>query len=269
MPEVVVFAFYGRRPNVELQLPFIRRILDKNPGVRFDAWNLSRNESDNQYIRSLPESRNEFYGDSDSWNNIWRHYAGEEYRDTIFLKLDDDTVFLETERFEELVYAVRQLPGAIVSAQTINNGASTALEPGLWGGFKALDIPLLDVHMSNAYAEMSHRWFFDNWLDVIDGPVEILPIDTWLSINCIAFDWSVARHIGEWVGKPSPPRIADRDWPIGTVTGDEGAANMLPRVVLRGFTAAHLTFGPQYCTDEQQDRWRAEYAKIAKEYLER
>lgn len=267
MPKVVIFAFYGRRANIELQLPFVRRILAENPDVHFDAWNLARDPRDDAFIRTLPEARNEFYGTGDSWNNVWRHYAGEEYRDTVFLKLDDDTVFLETERFESLISEVERNPGAIISAETINNGASTPLQPELRGGLRALDIPLLDVHQSNAFAEMSHRWFFENWLDVVDGASELMPSETWLSINCIAFDWAVAHHIGEWVGKPSPERIADRDWPIGTTTGDEGAANMLPRYVLRGFTAAHLTFGPQYCTDEQQNRWRAEYRKIAEAYL--
>lgn len=267
MSKVVIFAFYGRKANIELQFPFIRRILAENPDVRFDAWNLTRTASDDAYVRTLPEVRNEFRSAPDSWNSVWRHYATDEYRDTIFLKLDDDTVFLESGRFREMIHTVEEWPGAVISAETVNNGASTGLEPELWAGFESLGIPLLDVHMSNEYAEMSHQWFFENWDAKINNSMAVTSVDTWLSINCIAFDWEVARHIGELAGKPSPERIADRVWPIGTITGDEGAANMLPRYVLQGFRAAHLTFGPQYCSDEQQDRWRAEYAKIAQEYL--
>ena len=265
MPEIVVFAFYGRRANVEIQLPFIRRILAGHPEVRFDAWNLARNERDRQYVQSLPEARDGY----SNWDDIWRHYAGEEYRDTIFVKLDDDVVFLEAERFEELIRAVRQNPGAIISAQVINNGASHRVDPELWGRVKELAIPLQDFHACNYYAEMSHQWFFDNWLEVTDGPVELTPAGDWLSINCIAFDRTAAKFIGDGVGTPSPPHIAGKDWPPGFPLGDEGAANILPCYVLRGMVAAHLTFGPQNCTDEQQDRWRDEYARIAKEYLER
>ncbi|WPH57631.1 hypothetical protein [Mycobacterium phage WXIN] len=267
MPEVVLFAFYGRRPNIELQLPFIRRILAENPSVRFDAWNLTRDPDDDAYVRTLPEARNEFHGAPELWNNVWRHYASEEYRDTIFVKLDDDVSFLETKHFGRFVNAARNFPGSVISAETVNNGASTPFEPDLWAEFRALNMPLLDVHMSNQYAEASHQWFIENWRAATNNCPAVTAIFTWLSINCIAFDWSVARHIGEKVGTPSPTRIADRDWPLGTITGDEGAANMLPRYVLRGFRAAHLTFGPQYCSDEQQDRWRAEYTRIAQEYL--
>ena len=267
MPRVVIFAFYGRRKNVELQLPFIERILAEHPNASFDAWNFARD--DNSYVRSLKYARNEFYDTypQPAWNEVYRHYAKPEYEDCIFIKLDDDVPFLETERFEEFVKAIADNPGTIISAETVNNGASTPLEMTLWAKFKELGIPLLDVHLSNAYAAMSHRWFFDNWLNVIDGEVKFISTEDWVSINAIGFDHQAMKFIADNVGTPSPPHIAGRDWADGFPLGDEGACNMLPRAILQGFTAAHLTFGPQYCTDEQQDHWRAEYAKIAGEYL--
>ena len=58
------------------------------------------------------------------------------------------------------------------------------------------------------------------------------------------------------------------DFRPGTRIGDEGAANMLDRMVMRGFTAAHLGFGPQNLTEHQEFEWRQDYDEIAWEYLQ-
>lgn len=269
MPKVILYAFLGRRSNVELQMPFIRRILDESPDVVFHAWNLARLPEDAEFIRTLSGDRvvvkNDFYNQPDGWNNVYRHYANPEYRDCVFVKFDDDIVFIETDRFKDLVEAVK--PGAIVSAQVINNGSCTPMEPELWTGFQKLGIHLLDVHLSNKYAEMSHQFFFKNWKNLISRDVKHFEPKSWLSINFIAMDWDTNRVIAERVGGPSPAKIMDRTWPVGQILGDEGAANEFPLVICRGFTVAHLGFGPQGIDDIQADRWRREYRKIAEEYL--
>ena len=271
----VIFGFLGRRANIELQLPFITRILAENPNVEFHVWNLAKTAEDDRYIRGLAPLermtvRNDFWS-SCPWtgfDNVYRWYANQDdYADTLFVKIDDDIVFLQTGRFAQFMETARAHPGYITSAFTINNGASSPELHSHFQGFDGLTCDLLDVHESNHYAELSHRHMFDHWRDILAQPLEPTPTKDWLSINCIAFNHQVMRTIANTVGSQAPRYIAGRDcgqWPY---FGDEGVANTLPRIIVNGFLAAHLTFGPQSVTDEQADLWRKQYAAIAQEYL--
>ena len=69
----------------------------------------------------------------------------DEYADTVFVKFDDDVVFIETDRFGDMLAAVEKHPNAVVSANvvgiratvnrspsvpaTVNDTPSTAMEP--------------------------------------------------------------------------------------------------------------------------------------------
>lgn len=273
---VIVFAFWGRQANVELQLPFIERILDENPHVQFHGWNLANTMADDAYLRSIPKRerftvRHDFagLGAQRRLNRVWRHYTAQAFNRTLFVKLDDDVVFLQTDGFDRFVNAIEAHPGTVLSALTINNGASTQLLPELWSDFVALDIPLLDVHMSNEYACAAHGFFFDRWRDVLNSTNAVMPVETWLSINCIGMTYNSLCLAAAAIGKRSPPQIADRHWRPATRIGDEGAVNLQLRAVFPGFTVAHLSFGPQDLTDSQLAGWRARYAEIADEYLAR
>jgi hypothetical protein len=274
MTPVIMFAFWGRRENVELQLPFIERILAENPQVEFHGWNLANTLADDQYLRSLSNSerfvvRHDFAGlrAQRRLNKVWQHYTAQVFAGTLFVKLDDDVVFLETDRFDEFIAAIEDQPDAVTSALTINNGASTRLLPGLWDRFAALDIPLLDVHKSNAYACAAHDFFFEHWRELVAEPVELVLTEDWLSINCIGMTARVLNQITNVIGRRSPQHIAGRSWSPGMRLGDEGAANLCHRRILRGFIAVHLSFGPQDLTDSQLTAWRENYGQIAKEYL--
>ncbi|AEK08073.1 glycosyltransferase [Mycobacterium phage ThreeRngTarjay] len=270
---IIIFTFAGRRPNVELLRPYIERILAEHSNARWEIWNLARDPRDAAYLRTIEGDRivvrHDFYNPSNWWaslNEVWREYARSDYKDAVFVKTDDDLAFVETDGLGDFVNLAVANPNAVISALTVNNGASTPLIPGINRGFERLNIPLLDVHMSNDYAEMAHGWFFDNWKGLIKGRGSA-PTEDWVSINLIAYTWQVGKRLGELVGTVSPRHIAGRDWREGSTLGDEGAVNMLPRIIDKGLVAAHLTFGPQQCPDEQQDRWRARYAEIAEEYL--
>lgn len=274
MKKVVMFAFWGRRENVELQLPFIRRILAEHSNVEFHGWNLARNNDDARWLKTLSgdgiQIRNDFAGPRafTKMSNVWKHYGDEQTNDgTLYVKFDDDVVFIETERFGDFLSAIEDNPGALISAKTINNGACTPLEPELWRGFSQLRIPLLDVHMSNEYAAMSHDFMFKNWQKLIGQELELIPTQDWLSINFIGMDWGVLHYVADRIGQRSPAHIAGRNWPNGARIGDEGACNLVERAILEGFLVAHLTFGPQKVTDNQAHALRREYEKINDLYL--
>lgn len=287
--DTIMFAFWGRRANVELQLPFIRRILAENPGVKFHGWDLCRDPADSKYLRTiegdritvetafsqLPPSRGQV--------RVWQHYTSAHYRDCTFVKLDDDDVFLEAGSFKAFVRAAQRHPSSVISALTINNGGSTRHIPELWEMFRSLDIPLLDVHLSAEYAEQCHRWFHQNWETLTGQPTKLVAADTWVSINCIAYTWSMGRDITRLLGTRSPDTIADRTFPrrnangrmSGHKVGDEGAVNMFPILIHKGFVCGHLNFGPQVKSDQHPDGMPSElltelrklYADIGQQYL--
>ncbi|MCT7369448.1 hypothetical protein A7R75_10610 [Mycolicibacterium llatzerense] len=271
-----MFVFAGRRPNMELQMPYLRRILDENPDTELHIWDLSRTPEDHAYIQSITGDRitvlDQFYDGDQPWrhfNQVWRHYAERQYQDHLFVKIDDDVVFLETEAFASFVQAVDTNRGTVVSAKVINNGACTHTEPDLWLAYDSLNIPLLDVHLSADYADLCHRWFHDNWIDTLNHTPVLAPTEDWVSINVIGFDWRTCLEIALRLDRPSPPEIAGRHFTLNNRVGDEGAVNMLPRIIHEGFVTAHLTFGPQErtMTDGQLAEYRKMYADIAEQYL--
>ena len=287
MKKTIIFTFAGRRENMELQIPFMTRILVKNPDVVWHIWNLTGTDEDNEFLRSLGNDDfphvagqvkifHSFHSGHMSWrrfNDVWRHYRSQQYKDYQFVKVDDDVVFIETDGFAGFAEAVRTNPDSVVSAMVINNGACTPLIPDLQAtAFEPLDIPLLDVHLHGAFALLSHEWFLGQWQDVVDGGDELLETTDWLSINFIGMSYRMLHRITSAIGKRQTGPIAGRDFPNGRI-GDEGAANIFPRLVYRGLVAGHLTFGPQVegpyqLTPDDWNHLRQWYAKAAAEYLE-
>lgn len=279
----ILYAFWGRRENVELQMPYIRRILDEHADIEFHGWDLSRNPADSKYLRSITGDRitvqTAFYGPLPSRGQVkvWRYYTDPKFRDTHFVKVDDDVIFLDTNHFADFVEASKANPDAVVSALTINNGASTPLIPELWDNYNTLNIPLLDVHLSPEYAEMCHRWFHTNWQTITTQTATLTPSETWVSINCIAYTWHMGRTIAGVLGTRSPNMIADREFPrinargrmSGHKVGDEGAVNMQPVAIYTGMTAGHFTFGPQEFTPATEHELRKLYTDISRQYLQR
>lgn len=279
---VILFMFAGRRQNMRVNLPQLQRILDENPRVQLHIWNLARDNDDAKYLSQLPQTLkgwpsakraevvNEFAGPRAfrCLNKVWDYYANPRFQNCLFVKIDDDVVFIDTGKFAEFVDHVEANPDRILTAEVVNNGACTPFMPELWQGFLGLDIPLLDVHESNEYAQLAHRFFFDNWRDLIARPTGLAESETWLSINFIGLHWDMLRSVNARIGRRSPEWIADRQWRAGSRIGDEGAANIFPRSVMTGFTVAHLGFGPQKLTEYQESEWCQDYDEVAWEFLQ-
>src|SRR3981189_298015 len=135
---VILFVFAGRKQNMELQLPLVRRIITEHPNVQYHVWNLSRNDDDNHYLRAIEGERitvlNAYFGTA-PWlvfNAVYPHYAhNPKYRDHLFVKVDDDVVFIETGRFGEFVDAVNGNRASLAPPQGANHGVGPPTEPGV------------------------------------------------------------------------------------------------------------------------------------------
>lgn len=282
----VLFVFAGRRANLELQLPLVRRILDTHPEVEYHLWDLCRSPEDSEFLHTIEGDRitvrDDFADQSrNGMNHIYRHYSDRSYRDAVFVKMDDDVVFLEVDRFTDFIDAITDK--FILSAQIINNGACTSTFPSLWETYTQLADPiigsvsprhpLLDVHLSFEYADACHHYMNNHWQDLLHQPVKQILCDDWLSINLIGYTWTTGQRIAAKVGTKHriDTTIAHRPYKRGRRLGDEGVVNMLPRRIFQGMLAAHLTFGPQITVGAEWDRvkeWRTWYAAIGQKYLD-
>jgi hypothetical protein len=276
MKPTIIFCFGGRKANMELQLPLIRRILDENPNVSYDLWNMARLPADNRYLRTIEGDRitviNDFYDPNHGhahFDKIYRHYTDPQYQGFQFVKIDDDVVFIETDRFSDFLDAIPLRGDVILSAKVVNNGACTPTELALLEGFTAIGIPLLDVHKHYVYADMSHSYFFDHWSNMIGQPVKLIPTEDWLSINLIGYTWETGFQFSPLLRTRSPHHIAGRYFQHHSFLGDEGVVNMFPRFIFQGMTACHLSFGPQLAEAGEKpfDRMRQRYAEIGQKYL--
>lgn len=268
----ILFTFAGRRQNMALQLPFIRRILDENPDTEYHIWNLARDPKDAAYLHTITGDRiivwHDYYGSNPGYPQVYRHYTEEQYHGSVFVKLDDDIVFLQTQHFGAFLDAITAYRGRIMSPNIINNGACTVIEPNLWKQFLALESPLLDAHTDVGFADMAHNYFFDHHEQILAQPIELIPTADWLSINMIGYDSLMAQNIAEAIGLPQPAIIAGRPMrQQGRIYTDESFINTQARMIMRGVTAGHLTFGPQNVPARQAAAWRKRYKEIAAKYL--
>src|SRR4029079_5002397 len=140
--------------------------------------------------------------------------------------------------FGEFVDAVSGNRASVVTAKVVNNGACTPTEPGLWSGFEALSLPLLDRHIRGEYAVMSHTYMFKQWREMVGQPVKLIKTRDWLSINTIGYDWRMVREIARRIGTTSTGAITCTSLTPEIKIGDEGMVNMLPRLIFQGFLTA-------------------------------
>lgn len=260
---------------MRLLLPFLRRILQENPETELHIWDVARRPDDHAWLGTVWGERitliGDFYGypEREAFVEIYRHYAADAYKGALFVKVDDDIVFIETELFKTFIDTVETFGGSIISADVVNNGACALLHPPLCAQFPDMDSIPLEAYQSASFARASHDWFFDEWPELIGRRLALYGTDQWLSINVIGYNWKMGCAIADGLGQTPPKRIAYR-----LITqkrmGDEGMVNTLPRGILQGFTAAHLSFGPQH-KQLPESYWqsvREQYRLIGKQYLE-
>lgn len=295
---VIFIVFAGREENMEIARPYFDRLLSDYPRAELHLWNLTRNESDNQYVRSRHDPGARVYVWNDLWpgDNDWpkgvcrkklrrprscgcdecraapyeRVYAWyakhPEYADAVLCKTDDDVLFFETKRFGDVLEALAEHPNAVFSANVINNVVSAKHYPTLrrevlsaWGPRTQRE--WFDLHALPEFARLCHDWFLSGWRYWTQDTLSVVrtvPGER-ISINFIAFTYPTLLRMAKAMQHNAFHRI-----------GDEGTVdqNFLPRIV-RSFTVAHLQFGPQRVglSDDVWDEYRRRYAELAKEYL--
>lgn len=301
--KIVLFIFAGREANLEVQRPYLDRILNEYPQAELHLWDLTRTPEDASYlntrdgghrgrvkvIRGLhkghpipcryPNGVQRRRGappcscmvHKPPYEQPYRIYAQNvEYDEgTVFVKIDDDVLFLETDRFGGFLDVLAEDPSRVVSANVINNAVCAKYERALIQMFSPScgdpTLPENDqdwwaLHTSRHFARSSHSWFLVNWEFLTNRRQDGEPFRTRageaVSINCIAFTHATMQHLADSFAEN--PRL-----------GDEGAVDALLPWIVPTFRAAHLSFGPQEKAlgESELQSHRDFYAMIAKGYL--
>lgn len=279
---IVFFIFAGRKANMEIQRPYIERLLGEYPKSELHLWDLTREESDQIYLRQWAASHEriafvaglhpghpiECAGDwrgpghrrcqcikhKPPYEDPYRYYrdnpvrgGGADYTDaTVFVKLDDDVLWMDTDRFGEVLSFLETHPAQIASANVINNVVCAKYEPSLREQVLAcFAIPSTNpnwdrtwwaLHTSAVFALLSHRWAAEMF-ELGFRPDDREPVQTRfgeaVSINFVAMKY------------PMLCAAADRMDDVENPMGDEGTIDSFLPWIIPNFRVAHLSFGPQ------------------------
>lgn len=299
--KITIFVFAGREENMRIQMPYLHDILARYTDAEVHLWDLTRKASDAAYIRSVTTDRIKVMDilhpghpircdypgyprrprgwrpcecliHKPPYEQPYRYYAEHGEPGDIYVKIDDDVLFLETNEFWQLIDPLRQHPERVVSAAVVNNAVCAKYLPNAMAvanhfvtgspEFPGNDQRWWALHMSGAFAQYMHDWFLDEWTTQM-GPLRVVPSyvrtrpGEAVSINCIAFTQdTMVRLVPMMTGE-------------GARLGDEGAVDRLLPWIAQGFHAAHLTFGPQEIdmTPAAIDKIRRRYDDLRRVYL--
>jgi hypothetical protein len=283
--KLTIIVFAGREYCMELQLPYILKILNDNPNAEYHVWNFARNESDNTYLNTLPDRHNrikifnDYYAGENTveecikrpnlicsckkcrvgeWSKPYEHYTSEEFKDHIFVKLDDDIVYLDLPNFELYLKTIEGNPEFVVSANVINNGACSFYNPIIKN--KVLDNKLKSKDSTTyewfslctnlEFLKISHDSFLSNEISNSD---ELIVFDGGkLSINTIGFNHTIMCEVSKVLSK------------LMNKTHDEKVFSSHTNILIcQKFITSHLHFSDQNA--EMSEELKNEYIKKYKE----
>lgn len=299
MTKLILFEFAGREENLVAQRPHVERLLEMYPEAEFHLWDLTRRRSDQAYIAGWAASHERivFMGQfhpghpvrclypngaqrrrglppcqcmthKPPYEKPWRYYSdaiakGWYSPDTVFVKFDDDVIWMDTERFPEMVEFLETHPDQIASANVTNNAVCAKYEPGFRESLieefdlgdptdPAYDRDWWALHIDPIFAWLAHHWLTDHIDNVGQDGRE--PFKTRegeaISINFVAMKAPLLQHVAT---------LMDGRY------GDEGAVDTTLPWIVPNFRAAHLTFGPQERgLEHHMDQIRQRYMKHGK-----
>lgn len=293
---IILFCFAGRQSYLELQLPYIIKLLEQYPNIEYHLWNFSRNENDHLYLQTLKEKHdriilfNEFYEGENrnlicqkrvgvicnctkcrvgKWTEPYKYYSNPLFADVLFVKMDDDIIFIDTNRFTIFIQSILENCGdnsnIIMTANVINNGVCAFYDSEI----KKNTIENRIIHPSasindfwylctnKSFFQMSHNFFLQNREMILSAPIttpitKMAVSKTRFSINTIGFTYNTVKKIAQLLGKE-----------IGM--NDEGIiSHHFSFMIVAQFITVHFHFSDQrvQLTTEEENHYLHQYKQI-------
>ena len=256
----IAITFAGRQDRMRLLCAYMHRALDAAIIDEWHIWNYARTKEDGAWVQSLASGNTvkvftpETTHAEKRFEAVYKHYApdaqsGEKYApDTVFVKLDDDIVFVDLDGLAKLVHFRRANPHYyIVSANVVNNPMCYVLQKQFAGVGeelvkkepKGVGSAHPALTWSGTLAAALHYTFLEHGPAAFEFPSIIeYALDKGININCIAWlaaDLNSVTHCeSTQLGNDETnlamnfPRIFER-----------------PACVFGPCVVSHLSFGPQ------------------------
>lgn len=233
MNKVILFCPGGRKNILSIQLLNILKILDLDIVLEYHIWDFSWSAEDSDYISQLKNIHPKIKIKYSPYTNASRagkiaskqfayylcdYYNFETYSDYIFIKLDDDICFIDTNNFEKFVDGRIKSNSFLYSANVINNN-----------------------HLASGDFDYLHNDFINNYDNILKKNNlknnEIFSNEKRLSINFVSFLGKDLKYI-------------NKEFSNGIGSNDEWRlCHTIPKILKKQneiclfFTVVHYAFG--------------------------
>jgi hypothetical protein len=299
MNKIIIFCFAGRKKYLDIQLVYILNLLKKNPNIEYHLWNFSRNKDDNNYLQEVVNLHNQiklfnnFYeGDNiniicnkrvgiicscikcrvGKWTEPYKYYSNKKYENTIFIKLDDDIVFISIDKINNFIETITNNPNQIISSNVINNGVCSFYNENIKK--MVIDSAILNNNSSlndfwylctnKNFFNLSHDYFINefnkNNLKLCNLEEKKISIErTRFSINTIGFTYDIMCKITDLLGNQ-----------IG-MNDEELISRNFDILICNTFLNVHFHFSDQRVNiiDEEESKYLILYKNISNQFISR
>lgn len=287
--KIIAYVFAGRRDRMSILLGYLDELLAQKQIDALHVWNLARNDADREWVRGLANNKGysvmEFaVGDGFKihkskqsalgvaavmWREAHNFYAQSCYDGCGLVKIDDDIVFADTPRFGVFRDALLRLACGenggchLISANVVNNYICDYLrrqEGIIPPDVAEFDSPPAhkmtlkqeaDYYRRGKTSQAVHEFFLQNpwrFLREDGKDIQIKP-NSRFTINFIGLTNAVL---------PIPDSALDEAF----LSWDLPPEKRKGITVIRGFTAAHLSFGVQ--SEQNDSELIAKYRELQK-----
>jgi glycosyltransferase involved in cell wall biosynthesis len=126
--KVIATTFAGRQDRMEVLLGYVVNALKAGIIHEYHVWDYARSSADRVWLKTLPMRHPaiKLYSPATGagrYGDYYRHYRPEEHINTVFIKMDDDIVYMDLVRLPEFIsFRIAHPEYFLVSANVINNG---------------------------------------------------------------------------------------------------------------------------------------------------
>lgn len=179
LKNIILICFAGRKKYLDIQIKYILKLLNENCSMEYHLWNFSRNHQDNIYLQGLVKLHdrikifNDYYeGDNKNltcnkkvgvicncikcrvgkWSEPYKFYKNKIYENSIFIKLDDDIVYMTINKINYFIECIKNNPNKIVSSNVINNSICAIYN-------EEIKKKLFDNNLINYNSSFRDYWF--------------------------------------------------------------------------------------------------------------
>jgi len=202
--KIVIVTPAGRKRYMEILLKYILR--EKDIIDEYRIWVNTKNQEDLDYFNELKEKYPDFITlderfkeehDCGSNINIFRFFDKCTEENTVYIRLDDDIVWLESNFIKKLAeFRIKNPKPFLIYGAILNNAVidSIVQKLGLYSNLPPIGYNCLDENgwRSPEVAVEKHNYLIDNYLSKLKTPPKLF--DNWMlnnyervSINCISW----------------------------------------------------------------------------------